>query len=173
MTKLDKERWLPVKGSDGSYEISSFGKVKSLPRKYKRKKIIFLKPAFGKDMGLNVVLCKNCVCKTTKVHRIVATTFIPNPENKPEVNHIDGNRANNRVENLEWCTRSENEKHAYRINLKNRVGQNNPRSKLTTENIKKIRKMAEVINQKEIAKQFKVTPQCIGAIVRRENWSHV
>lgn len=74
-----------------------------------------LKFGVGTANYLSVVLCKNGQHYRKFVHRLVAEAFIPNPENKPEVNHIDGNPSNNRVENLEWVTRSENIKHSYRF----------------------------------------------------------
>lgn len=73
------------------------------------------------------------------VHRLVAMTFIPNPENKPTVNHKDGNKLNNCVSNLEWCTYGEQMIHAYNTNLRNADGENNPAHKLTKEDVEYIR----------------------------------
>lgn len=67
---------------------------------------------------LRLGLRTNGIRKFHNIHRLVAQTFLPNPENKPFVNHIDGNKSNNRVENLEWCNQSENMEHAYRTGLK-------------------------------------------------------
>jgi hypothetical protein len=68
--------------------------------------------------------------KSVKIHRLVAETFIPNPENKPQINHIDGNKQNNRIDNLEWCTNSENQIHACKLGLKASVkGNKNPNCK--------------------------------------------
>jgi hypothetical protein len=71
-----------------------------------------LKPSLNKRGYLYIWLCKNAKYKGFRIHRIVAKTFIPNPENKPQVNHIDRNVLNNCVDNLEWCTNSENMNHA-------------------------------------------------------------
>lgn len=74
----------------------------------------------------NITLIKNGNKFKTVIHRLVAKAFIPNPENKPEVNHINGNKRDNRLDNLEWCTSSENRKHAFKIGLaKARKGKDN------------------------------------------------
>lgn len=116
-----KEIWKDIEGYEGLYQISNFGRVKSLPKKngnsYQEERI--LKPKNNQGY-MQVNLYKNKKCKSIVIHRMVAKAFIKNEYNKREVNHIDGNKANNRVDNLEWCTPSENQKHAYRIGLKGR-----------------------------------------------------
>ena len=94
-----EEIWCPIKGYEGLYEVSDQGRVKSL--KYDKERI--LKP--GRDSGgyLRVNLYKNREKKKCLVHRLVAKTFIPNPDNLPQVNHKDENPSNNSVQNLEWC----------------------------------------------------------------------
>lgn len=102
-TRSDCEVWKDIKGFEGLYQVSTHGNVRSL--NYRRKKIVHnLKISYsGSGYGVVVLGGKNYY-----VHRIVATEFLPNPENKREVNHIDCNKENNRVDNLEWCTQTEN-----------------------------------------------------------------
>ena len=116
-----KEEWRNAVGYEGLYMVSSFGRVKSLDRvvcgingnrflKGKDKIIGHYKNGYAK-----VMLCKDGVKKTLKPHRLVAEAFLPNPSNKPCVNHIDGNPSNNNVSNLEWCTYSENTRHSFDV----------------------------------------------------------
>ena len=125
-----EEVWKDVKGYEGYYQVSNLGNIKSLERiiensgthtgYYKIKERI-LKPRENKNRNgyYELSLRKDGKEKRFKVHRLVACAFIENPYNKPEVNHIDGNKSNNCVFNLEWATSKENKKHAWNIGLNN------------------------------------------------------
>ena len=96
-----KEEWKDIKGYEGKYQVSNLGRVYSF---YKKD---CLKP--GNSNGYFYIdLCKNGVSKSFRLHRLVALHFIPNPNNYKEVNHKDEDKTNNKVENLEWCTREYN-----------------------------------------------------------------
>lgn len=103
--------WKDVKDYEVEYQVSNFGHVYSI----KREK--YIKAYMDKDGYLIVGLCKDSKQKIYKVHRLVAKAFIPNPENKQQVNHIDGDKTNNRVENLEWVTCQENIIHCHEAGL--------------------------------------------------------
>ncbi len=121
---LPREEILPIIGYEGLYSITSFGRVWSHLRYRKYKNIQrkcggkFLKSGLNKDGYLHVILYKNNKQKTHTIHRLVAIAFIPNPDNLPEVNHKDGVKINCRKDNLEWCTKEENEYHAMENGLK-------------------------------------------------------
>lgn len=110
-----QEIWRNLKGYEGLYEVSSLGKVKSLQRRGATTKII--KPRKNSNGYLIVGLHKNGIRKEVAIQRLVAMTFIKNVKGKPEVNHIDGNKENNNVSNLEWVTHKENMEHARNNNL--------------------------------------------------------
>ena len=104
------EKWKDVKGWEGIYQISNHGRLKSF-KKQKTGYILSNKNRTG--TYLSVVLCKKGMkSEATRIHRLVAEAFIPNPENKPEVNHKDLNKQKDHVDNLEWMTTKENYDHA-------------------------------------------------------------
>lgn len=119
------EIWKDVAGYEGLYEVSNLGKVRTHKNKVtyselhgkRHWKQRILKPKSSKTREPRVALWKNKVSKDFLVHRLVAEAFIPNPDNKPTVNHIDGNPNNNHFENLEWATYKENNNHAFDNNL--------------------------------------------------------
>jgi hypothetical protein len=114
------ETWLPVVGHEGYYEVSNFGNIRAV-RYNNFGEIVYARPiksAVRPKGYLTVVLSKQSCTTNHLVHRLVAKAFIPNPMNLPEVNHLDGNKSNNSVSNLAWCTASENIQHAYDTGLK-------------------------------------------------------
>jgi hypothetical protein len=110
-----EESWKDILGYEGLYQVSTHGEVKSLSRFNSRTERI-LTPVISKGYPV-ITLSKNNIHKIYSIHRLVAECFIPNPENKPEVNHINGIKTDCLCSNLEWCTSSENQLHAFRTGL--------------------------------------------------------
>jgi hypothetical protein len=119
------------------------------------------------------------ICKMY-IHRLVAEHYIDNPNNLPQVNHIDGNKLNNNVFNLEWCNSKDNLKHARETGLNNSIprpngkGEKNSRSKLTDNLVLEIRqKASEGITHKELSMHYKVAESTISGIISRIRWKHI
>lgn len=154
------EEWRDIDGYEGYYQVSNYGRVKSLPRKTRNGSCKYekiLTPGNDKDGYKIVNLCKNTnKGKTYRVHKLVAKAFLENPDNLPEINHKDENPANNMLDNLEWCTSKYN--HNYGTWREKRTGKNNPRAR-------KIRCIdtGEVFNTiKEASKAYSVGRTNIG-----------
>lgn len=177
---MENEIWKDIINFEEQYQISNFGRIKSLTRRdtkgqtrYER----FLKAHLDKGGYYRVILCKNSIQRTYIVHRLVAIHFLDLPENYQEltVNHKDGNKTNNHPSNLEWVTQKDNNKHAYRTGLKDNKGEKHGESKLTEKQVKNIRYLHYIkwFNQMELANIFDVSKTLIGKIVNRENWTHI
>lgn len=107
--------WASIEGYEGLYEVSADGRVRTVPHVTNGHTVRqrYLKiAAYNSQRYAAVRLYKDGKPKDYKVHRLVAKAFVPNPKNKPQVNHIDGNKLNNSASNLEWCTQAENNRHA-------------------------------------------------------------
>lgn len=171
------EMWKDIEGFEGLYQVSNLGRVKSLSRKcgtcYKKESI--RKLSNSKDGYLKIRLVGKGKDITTRVHRLVATAFIPNLNNKDTVNHIDGNKHNNAVSNLEWATRTEQLKHAYRLGLKkSNTGEYNTQSKLTKKQVEEIKKTykkgSRNFSSTKLAKLYNVSHKTILNIVNNKTY---
>ena len=178
---MTKEIWKDIKGYEGRYQISNHGKVKSLSRKagtvYLKEKILSNK-RLTKDGYPRVSLRDGEKFKEFKIHRLVATHFIDNPHNKETVNHIDGDKTNNHVDNLEWSNRNEQMYHAYKLRLKTSIsGSDNSQSKLTNEQVKEIRrtfkKGSREFGGSALARKFGVSHRTIVLVVNGETYKNV
>lgn len=158
---LPDEIWRNIDGYDGKYQVSNLARVRSLHNgKVKIIKLDIIHTGY-----LRITLYKDGKTKNHYVHVLVAKAFIPNPENKPYVNHRDGNKQNNAIENLEWVTGSENILHAYETGLKKK-GCEHGRAKLTAEQIRRIRRDCvpgdTELGFKPFARKFNVTSRVIS-----------
>lgn len=174
------EIWKPmgvVKGIDfaGRYEISSLCQVKSLFDPHGKERELILCPILTYWGYFTVNLYKDKKVKVCRLHRIFANAFIPNPHNKPMINHINGIKTDNRIENLEWVTAKENINHAHRTGLAIvRKGEESRNNKLKNKDVNKIRMMYKKgVRVMELSEIFSVHHQNIYKILRRETWNHV
>lgn len=175
-------KWKSVSGFEGYYEVSTAGKVRSLPRTiinkdghYYRYSGKILKGSLDKDGYLRFILNKNGVRIYKSCHRLVAETFIPNPENKPQVNHKNGDITNNTKSNLEWCTIKENRQHAYDTGLqKAKSGVNHYSSKLSKKDVISIRKLLDKGETTlQISKKFNTSKSAVSRIGRKESYKNI
>lgn len=165
--------FVPIIGYENRYAINKLGQVKNI----KTNKL--LKP-YTNGVGYNRIGLYDGTKKRSKefyIHRLLAIHFIPNPLNKQFINHIDGNTQNNDLSNLEWCTKSENGIHAYKIGLNYtnpKYGEENKNSILTVDIVKDIRKRySEGQRQIDISKQLGYGKCLISQIVRNKTWKHI
>lgn len=173
----NKETWKEIKGTDGNYSVSNLGNVRNngfyanVAGGGKR----FVKPRLLKAQltanGYPFITYMKSESKL--IHRMVARAFIPNPLNKEFVNHKNGIKTDNRVENLEWCTRQENEDHAFSTGLKNSTGSKNVRAKITEKDVIFILENYGKISDDDLCNKFNIHRGTLQRIVNRKIWRHV
>lgn len=173
-----QEIWKDIPGFEGYYQCSSFGKVRSLDRIIKGKRIKgkTLKPMVTEKGYEKVELRKDNKRSHGKVHRLVALTFISNPFNFKEVNHIDCDKRNNCCFNLEWTTRINNMRHAEEnARMIHPKGENHHRTTLTNLQVLEIRSLCESkkMTKRAISKIYNVSESTIGDIYKRKVWKHI
>lgn len=160
--------WKQIKNFD--YEINKEGIIRRISNQRIKKSII------RKDgyIGIQLYISKT-KHQTFQLHRLLAEAFIPNPNNKPCINHIDSNRSNNNLNNLEWATYSENALHGNRYGKMSTKGERNGFSKLTEKDILEIRELRKTknISYSKIAKLYNVSNSCISGILLNINWKHI
>lgn len=160
-----KEIWKDIKDYEGLYQVSNLGRIKSIKNnniKYGHYKDFILSQTDNNSFHyMRCGLCKNGKLKYYAVHRLVAQAFIPNTNNYLEVNHKDGDKSNNCVDNLEWCTRSQNMKHAIKYGLLkppmlNKKYEKNPNSKPIIQYDKKMKKIKDWNSIREASNYLKI-----------------
>jgi NUMOD4 motif/HNH endonuclease len=174
------EIWESVKGFE-NYEVSNLGSVKSLDHFCEnrlgsgKQTGRVLKQQKCKKGYLRVSLSKNKKRFSTGAHRLVALAFIPNPENKPQVNHKKGMKTDNRVENLEWCTNQENQIHAIKNNLCNpNLADKHYNAKLTNEQVKTARRMHELgWDNITLSKHYNISQTAMSKILRKLTYINI
>lgn len=174
------ERWVEVLGFEGAYEVSDLGRVRGLPRSvagrlgnYRIQRGMMLKPSVVRGY-LHVTLRLDGIIAQKQVHRLVALAFCPNPHAKPQVNHLNGVKADSRAANLEWATPSENGLHAYRTGLACAKGERSSGAVLTELQVLSIRARLDRGEKcVSIANDYPVTDRAISRIKRRVVWSHI
>lgn len=156
-----QEIWKDIEGYEGLYQISNTGKIKSLKRyknNHNKKQLVkekIRKQIISKTGYYTCMLYKNGNKKLLKVHRLIAQAFIPNPNNYPIINHINGNKLDNNILNLEWCDYSHNNKEAHRLDL---IKNNTKGLKKYTNSLKKR------VNQYDLEENYIKTWNCISDI---------
>lgn len=183
------EIWKDIKGYK-NYQVSNKGRVRSLDRivEYDNRfgsltrmslKGVIIKPGIRVGGYKNVSLRLNNQTRQFFVHRLVLQCFASNPKNKPQCNHIDGNPSNNNVENLEWCTGSENQIHRYHVLGKGQTadfnGEKNPNNKLTLLQVSSIisQYKNKIKSALEISVEYNIARNYVYQLAKGKTWKHV
>ena len=171
---LPNEIWRDVVGYEGIYQVSNMGRMKSIIWRCAR----LINPCLHTGGYLILGLYKDGKRRNHYLHVLVAQAFIPNPDNKLQINHIDGDKTNNHVENLEWTTRKENIQHSWKIGLRiSRKGTANKNSKLTSEQVHYIRSHyvhhSRKFGSRALSKMFNVDPETILNVVKYKTYKDV
>jgi len=179
------EQWKDIKNFEGHYQVSDMGRIKSLEREIIKKdkkkskvKETILKGSKDTKGYIQVELKKDGKRNIKMIHRLVAEAFLEKPKGKDQINHKDGNKENNKLDNLEWCTCQENIKHAWENKLnKARYGEEHPNHKLNKEQVQYIKKnyipRDKEYGARALARKFNVTLGPITKIISGKGWKQI
>ena len=191
MNNIENEIWKDITNYEGLYQASNTGKIKSLPRKeitknphnpdktmIRTRNEKILKQSLDKDGYLKTALCKDSHAITYFIHRLIALTFLKNDENLPQINHKNGIKIQNNVENLEWCNQNHNMQHAFNtklVDVRKLQGENHWSHILNDNDILEIRKLYSMgnMNQREIGNKYGIDQSHVSYIVNRKLWGHI
>lgn len=178
---MNNEIWKDIIGYEGFYKISNYGKVKSLarlvkmgPNKFRQTNEMFLNPSKSIHGYWRLCLQKNGKRNMHFIHRLIGKAFIPNPENKPEINHINGIRDDNSMDNLEWVTTLENQLHSVHV-LKRKILRGNEvgNSILNPELILELKYMKQYFSYTKLQDIYEIDRATIHLAVTGKNWKHL
>lgn len=183
---MDKEEWRDIPGYEGLYQVSNLGNVRSMSRVQRNKKLgtTYFRQQRGrqrilrknKRLGYIYVDLWNISGRTHRVHRLVAKAFLTPDKSRPDVNHKNGDKTDNRLENLEWCTKSENAQHAIETGLrKNQYGQESNLAKLKEHEVLNIISDYEsgMGTQKQIGLKYGISQSHVSLILKGKSWQHI
>ena len=167
-----EEIWKDIEGFEGLYQVSNLGNVKRLVSKKCLAERLICR-SIDRYGYVKRVLCNDSKTFYFTEHRLVAKAFIPNPLNKKTVNHINGIKTDNRVENLEWCTSNENMIHAMETGLRDLKGIKHHKCKLTEEQVLQIREIGFSETRTALSKKYGVSRAHILRLIKNEGWVHL
>lgn len=174
---MEVEIWKDIEGFENKYQISNLGNVKTLDRydslgRFHKSKL--LKISIEKDGYEYITLLGNKgATKSFFIHRLVVHAFMTNLNDLPQINHKDGNKTNNKVDNLEWLTAKQNVRHALRTGLR-KSGENHPWAILTNYQVQQVPVLLEQgLTQKAISKLYNVSYSCIKNICQKRKWNYL
>lgn len=181
ISKIIREEWKSIKGYEGIYEVSNFGQVRSLDRLIRasngvtrRTKGRDLKPQKNRGGYLFVNLKVNGINNFQRIHRLVAINFILGEDLKLHINHKNGIKTDNNIDNLEWTTQKENNSHARKLGLNKHEGENHYSSKITIGQAREIKERAlKGESVTALAKIFGISHQCISDIKLGKSWKSI
>lgn len=177
---MENEIWKDVLGYEGLYQVSNIGRIKSMARYIvcghggRNKRETILKNQTHPQGYPQIELNVGGKFRLIKIHRLVAESFLPNPNGLLVVNHINGIKEDNRVENIEWCTHQHNIIHAVKTGLRKvGRGEKSGNVKLKESDIPQIRALVKTNSQRNVAKMFGVTQGTVQSILKGKTWNHI
>jgi len=167
-----EEEWKDIEGCNGIYQVSNLGRIRPYNKKSGKELPFIMKTRKNRQGYLYLTVFKGKKPHCQVVHIFVAKAFVPNPENKPEVNHKNGIKNDCRAVNLEWNTPKENIRHSIDTGLAGRIGETNPNARLTPKEVLEIFNF-KGIKIKEIAEKYHTSIHNVFDIRRGRRWSHI